>query len=161
MGCRTLQMTFFEANSIEIASGKRYPGSVHFNPTWWRKETPSRIARIWLALVAVPAVVIALFAFTLAANSTPSTLGGETTPTVAATTPTTSAGTPTTSAGTPTAASTTAATTTAAAAPTTSLPATGTSGDSGGSNTAMYWVVATVVAAIAVGSVLTLTARRR
>lgn len=116
------------------------------------------IARIWLALVAVPAVVIALFAFTLAANNTPSTLGGGTTPTAAATTPTTGAGTPTAAAATVTPA-TTPATTAVATGTTAALPSTGTGGASGG-GASLLWLLGLVVAAVAVGGVLFVSTRR-
>jgi hypothetical protein len=130
------------------------------------------MSQIWLAVVGVPAVAIALFTFTVAVSDTPSTLGGEETPTVAATTPTEAADddTPTTAAGTPTSAATTAATSTPAAggtaaagtattAPT--LPETGVGDDGPNANANLLWVLGLVVASLAVGSVLLLSSRRR
>ena len=118
------------------------------------------IPRTWFLLVGVPAVAVALIAFTAAVNGTPSTLGGEETPTVAATTPTTSAGAPTTAAATSTpAASGTTAAGTATTAP--SLPPTGITDDGGNANANLLWILGLGVAAATIGGLLLVSSKRR
>jgi hypothetical protein len=118
------------------------------------------IPRLWLVLVGVPAVATALVLFTATVSTTPSTLGGGETPTVAATTPTTSAGTPTTAAATSTPA---AAATTVAGTPTTAagLPSTGIADDGANANANILWLLGLALAAVTIGGLLLVSSRRR
>ena len=119
------------------------------------------ISGLWVMLVGVPAVALSLVLFTVSVSSTPSTLGGEETPTVAATTPTTSAGTPTTAATTSTPA---AGGTAVAGTPTTAagLPPTGIADDSANaSNASLLWLLGLAIVTVAVGGVLLMTSKRQ